>query len=80
MFTGQEAAAAAEEHEPALQQWAEEQLHGRHLNEVIERPTAELFAMWAYEQWTDQLPGLAAVRVAETRDTSVTYREDSSVR
>lgn len=68
------ATADAEEHETALQQWAEEQLHGQYLNAIIgERPTAELFAVWAYEQWADQLPGLSAVRVSETRDSSATY-------
>ncbi|WP_307631087.1 6-pyruvoyl trahydropterin synthase family protein [Streptomyces turgidiscabies] len=74
VFTGP-APAVAGEHETALQQWADEQLRGRHLNEIVgERPTAELFAVWAYEQWADQLPGLTEVRVSETRDTSATYR------
>ncbi|MGW6705489.1 6-pyruvoyl trahydropterin synthase family protein [Streptomyces sp. NPDC054956] len=69
-----QAAATAGEHEPALQEWAVDELHGRHLNDVVERPTAELFAVWAYEQWIDRLPGLSAVRVSETRDTAATYR------
>lgn len=73
VFSGP-AAAAAGECEVTLQQWADEHLRGRHLNEIVgDRPTAELFAIWAYEQWVDQLPGLSAVRVSETRDTSVTY-------
>ncbi|MEU3408913.1 6-carboxytetrahydropterin synthase [Streptomyces sp. NPDC006670] len=73
-FSGQ-AAATAGQHEPALHQWAEDQLRGQHLNNILgERPTAELFAMWAHEQWADQLPGLSAVRVSETRDTAATYR------
>ncbi|MER5223910.1 hypothetical protein [Streptomyces flaveus] len=46
------------------------------MNEIVgQRPTAELFAVRAYEQWARQLPGLSAVRVSETRDTTVTsYR------
>ncbi|MGW0836578.1 6-pyruvoyl trahydropterin synthase family protein [Streptomyces prunicolor] len=69
------APATAEEHETALRQWADEQLSGRHLNEVVgEKPTAELVAVWAYGQWADRLPGLTEVRVSETRDTSATYR------
>jgi len=74
VFTGP-APAGAGQQETALRRWADEQLRGRHLNEVVgERPTAELFAVWAYEQWADRLPGLTEVRVSETRDTSATYR------
>jgi 6-pyruvoyltetrahydropterin/6-carboxytetrahydropterin synthase len=74
VFTGP-AAVGADEREAALQRWAEEQLRGQYLNAIIgERPTAELFAVWAYEQWADQMPGLSAVRVSETRDMSATYR------
>lgn len=68
------AAADVEEHEAALQRWAEEQLRGQYLNTLIgERPTAELFAVWAYEKWADQMPGLRAVCVSETCGASVTY-------
>ncbi|WP_416986652.1 6-pyruvoyl trahydropterin synthase family protein [Streptomyces sp. T028] len=74
VFAGQDAAVVGR-NEQTLKRWADEQLRGQHLNGIVgQRPSDELFAVWAYEQWADRMPGLTEVRVSQTRDTAATYR------
>lgn len=40
-----------------------------HLNDLIENPTAELIAAWAWERLANSITGLAAVRVHESPET-----------
>lgn len=40
-----------------------------HLNDLIENPTAELIAAWAWERLAQSMAGLAVVRVHESPDT-----------
>lgn len=58
--------------------WAplHEHLDHRYLNEVegLENPTSELLAAWIWRRLEPALPGLSAVRVAETCSTSCLYR------
>lgn len=56
--------------------WVDEVLDHRHLNEVMAgtNPSAELIARWIYQQWSEQLPELSAVRVSETPKTWAEYR------
>ena len=53
-----------------------ERLDHRCLNEVegLENPTAEVLAVWIYEQLKGDLPLLADVTVRETPTTSATFR------
>lgn len=52
------------------------QLDHQLLNEVagLENPTSEMLAAWMWERLAPDLPGLSAVRVAETPDSACTYR------
>jgi 6-pyruvoyltetrahydropterin/6-carboxytetrahydropterin synthase len=52
------------------------QLDHRTLNDVpgLENPTSELLAVWLWERLHEQLPGLAAITVAETCTARCTYR------
>ena len=53
-----------------------EQLDHQDLNRVMENPTAEEIAGWAWNRLREKLPGLFEIRVEETEDCSVTYRGD----
>ena len=57
----------------AVKVWLGETFDHRHLNDVLERPTAELIARAVYDQFHEQLP-LVAVRVSETPKTWAEYR------
>lgn len=46
-----------------------EALDHTHLNDLIENPTAELIAAWAWKRLAKSMAGLAAVRVHESPDT-----------
>jgi 6-pyruvoyltetrahydropterin/6-carboxytetrahydropterin synthase len=46
----------------------------RTLNDVLDNPTAENIARWAYEALAPHLPGLAEVRLYEIPGCCVTYR------
>jgi 6-pyruvoyltetrahydropterin/6-carboxytetrahydropterin synthase len=46
----------------------------RTLNDVLENPTAENIARWAFETLAPHLPGLVEVRLYEIPDCCVTYR------
>ncbi len=46
----------------------------RTLNDLLENPTAENIARWAYETLAPHLPGLAEVRLYEIPGCGVTYR------
>lgn len=58
--------------------WAplHEQLDHRYLNEIpgLDNPTSELLALWIWTRLKPALPGLTAVRVAETCSVSCIYR------
>lgn len=44
------------------------------LNDFIDNPTAETFAVWCWERLRPRLPGLVEVRLWETKDCCVVYR------
>ncbi len=46
----------------------------RDLNDILENPTAENIARWAWETLEPGLPGLCEVRLREIPDSCVTYR------
>jgi 6-pyruvoyltetrahydropterin/6-carboxytetrahydropterin synthase len=46
----------------------------RTLNDVLENPTAENIARWAFEALAPHLPNLVEVRLYEVPDCCVTYR------
>ena len=52
------------------------QLDHRYLNEIpgLENPTSEHVAMWLWERIAKDLPGLAAIAVAETCTSKCVYR------
>lgn len=52
------------------------QLDHQLLNDItgLENPTSEVLAGWLWERLAPDLPGLSAVRVAETPDSACTYR------
>lgn len=47
------------------------------LNDFIENPTAENIVVWMWEQLAPKLPGLAELRLWETKDCSVVYRGEA---
>ena len=49
-------------------------LDHRMLNDVMENPTAEEIAVWAWNRLSGSLAGLVEVELHETRDCSVVYR------
>lgn len=51
-------------------------LDHRHVNDVIENPTAERMAVWIWDRLREALPGLAEIELHETRNCSVVYRGD----
>lgn len=50
------------------------QFDHRTLNDLLENPTAENIARWAFEALSPALPGLAEVRLYEIPDSCVVYR------
>ncbi|UCF67036.1 MAG: 6-carboxytetrahydropterin synthase QueD [Acidobacteriota bacterium] len=46
----------------------------RHLNDLIENPTAEWIAVWIWRQLAPATPGLRSVELHETIDGAVVYR------
>lgn len=58
-----------------------DQLDHRVLNDVpgLDNPTSERLAVWLAEALADALPGIAAVRVREGRDSEVEYRLRQSI-
>jgi 6-pyruvoyltetrahydropterin/6-carboxytetrahydropterin synthase len=46
----------------------------RNLNDILENPTAENIARWAWEALAPHVPGLAEVKLYEIPDSCVTYR------
>ena len=50
------------------------QVDHRCLNDLLENPTAERMAEWAWERLVGVLPGLDEVELHETRDCSVVHR------
>lgn len=51
----------------------------RNLNDFIENPTAEMIAIWIWEQLEGALPGrLVEIEVHETADCSCVYRGPAS--
>ncbi len=51
------------------------ELDHRSLNELIENPTAERIALWAWERLARELRGLAELTLWETPTSSVVLRE-----
>jgi 6-pyruvoyltetrahydropterin/6-carboxytetrahydropterin synthase len=51
-------------------------LDHRHVNELLDNPTAERMAEWIWQRLADQLEGLVEIELHETRDCSVVYRGD----
>ncbi len=52
-------------------------LDHRHLNELLENPTAEWIAAWIWRTLAPHLPGLAEIEVWEMEGASVAYRGES---
>ena len=50
------------------------QVDHRDLNGIIDNPTAENVALWAWKRLVDVLPGLVEVELHETESCSVVYR------
>lgn len=51
----------------------EDRLDHRHLNSVLQQPTAENLARYLFSQWVDWYPELTGVVVRETLGTSARY-------
>jgi 6-pyruvoyltetrahydropterin/6-carboxytetrahydropterin synthase len=51
-----------------------DRLDHKHVNELIENPTAEALALWIWQRLESALPGLLEVELHETRRCSVVYR------
>jgi 6-pyruvoyltetrahydropterin/6-carboxytetrahydropterin synthase len=51
-----------------------DRLDHRHLNEILDEPTAENLAVWSWQRLAAALPGLAEVELHETESSSVVYR------
>jgi 6-pyruvoyltetrahydropterin/6-carboxytetrahydropterin synthase len=51
------------------------ELDHRSLNDLIENPTAEHIALWAWRRLAPELPGLAELTLWETRTSSVVVRK-----
>ena len=49
-------------------------LDHRHVNDLIDNPTAEVMAVWIWRRLAPALPGLAEIELHETRSCSVIYR------
>jgi len=57
-----------------IKQFIDDQLDHRHLNDVLQmNPTAELIAMWLYEEFKPDFPKLKSVSVKETAKTIARY-------
>lgn len=53
-----------------VKQWIDATLDHRHLNDIMEvNPTAEHMAAWLFEQFSEEIPEMVAVRVSETGKT-----------
>lgn len=53
-------------------------LDHRSLNDLLENPTAELLAVWIWDEIAAGLPGLVEVELHETANCSVVYRGEGS--
>jgi 6-pyruvoyltetrahydropterin/6-carboxytetrahydropterin synthase len=51
-----------------------DRLDHRHVNDIIENPTAERMAVWIWNELQPVLPGLVEVELHETTSCSVIYR------
>lgn len=49
-------------------------LDHRHVNDVLDNPTAEVMAIWIWRRLEPSLPGLDEVELHETENCSVVYR------
>jgi 6-pyruvoyltetrahydropterin/6-carboxytetrahydropterin synthase len=49
-------------------------LDHKHVNDVIDNPTAENMTLWIWERLAGALPGLYEIELHETRNCSVVYR------
>jgi len=53
------------------------ELDHRHLNELIDNPTAEWIAVHIWRVLRPEVPGLSAIELHETADASVVYRGEA---
>ncbi|MDQ7006957.1 MAG: 6-carboxytetrahydropterin synthase QueD [Acidobacteriota bacterium] len=51
-----------------------QRLDHRHINDLIENPTAEWIAVWIYRQLREEVPGLRSVELFEVESASALYR------
>jgi len=51
-----------------------DRLDHKHVNDLIENPTAEVMAVWIWRELEVELAGLVEVELHETRNCSVVYR------
>ncbi len=51
-----------------------QRLDHTYVNDLIDNPTAEMMAVWIWEQLEAVLPGLVEIELHETRNCSVVYR------
>lgn len=49
-------------------------LDHRHLNDIIDNPTAEHIAIWIYRALAPAVPGLTSIELFEIEGASVVYR------
>ena len=59
-----------------VKRWIDDTLDHVHLNDVagLANPTSEHLACWVFDQWSDRIPELSAVRLSETPRTWAEYR------
>ena len=51
-------------------------LDHKHLNDIIDNPTAENIVVWIWQRLAGSLDGLIEIELFETRNCSVVYRGD----
>ncbi len=54
-----------------------EVLDHKHLNDIIDNPTAENIVVWIWQRLAPSLAGLIEIELFETRSCSVVYRGDA---
>jgi len=57
-------------------EWVRHELDHRLLNDIsgLENPTSEMLARWVWQKLIGELPGITAVLVRETQNSSCVYR------
>lgn len=57
-----------------VKSWIDAKLEHRHMNDVLQQPSAENLAMMLFTEFAPAFPELSAVRVRETPKTCAEYR------